>query len=205
MTRKLYVLFTLLLYLLVTPSLSRAQRQQDFNEWLAEFRKSAISAGISRETLDLTLPKVQFIPRVIELDKSQPEFRLTVEEYLNRIVTDVRVNKGREILEQNQDLLNSIYQNYGVQPSVLLALWGIETDFGRSIGAYSVIDAVATTDQSCEGSTGDSSFSAYCTPRDFHSVRVLRTSRPAKDELKFAGIAASMPQLFSFVHPFFER
>lgn len=142
--RKLHVLFTLLLYLLVTPSLSRAQSQQDFQAWLTEFRKSAIGAGISKETLDITLPKVQFIPRVIELDESQPEFRLTVEDYLARIVTDSRVLKGRELLEQNQDLLNGIYQNYGVQPSVILALWGIETDFGRSTGAYSVIDAVAT-------------------------------------------------------------
>ncbi len=137
-------LIFIFLYLLIIPPFSQAKGEQDFQAWLMKFRKSAVSAGISKETLDLTLPKVQFIPRVIELDKSQPEFRLTVEEYLNRIVTDIRINKGREILERNQDLLNSIYQNYGVQPSVILALWGIETDFGRNIGAYSVIDAVAT-------------------------------------------------------------
>jgi membrane-bound lytic murein transglycosylase B len=137
-------IFFIFLYLLIITPFSHAQREQDFQTWLIKFRKSAVSAGISKETLDLTLPKVQFIPRVIELDKSQPEFRMTVEEYLDRIVTEIRVLKGREIMEQNQDLLNGIHEQYGVQPSVILALWGIETDFGRNIGSYSVIDAVAT-------------------------------------------------------------
>lgn len=144
MIRKIPVLLILLLCILITPSLSNAQKQQDFDAWLMELRKSALSAGISRETLDFTLPKAQLIPRVIELDKNQPEFRLTVEEYLDRVVTESRILKGREMLEQNHDLLNGIYEHYGVQPSVILALWGIETDFGRKLGAYSVIDALAT-------------------------------------------------------------
>jgi membrane-bound lytic murein transglycosylase B len=144
MIRKLPVLLTLLLYLLTTPALSQAQKQPDFQTWLAEFRNEALADGVSPAILDLALSKVQLLARVTELEQSQPEFRLTVAEYLIRIVPDSRVLKGREALEQNRDLLNSVYRHYGVQPAILLALWGIETDFGRNIGTYSVIDAVAT-------------------------------------------------------------
>jgi membrane-bound lytic murein transglycosylase B len=144
MIRKLPALLILLFFLLITPSLSQAQRQQDFDAWLAELRSEALAGGISKATLDSALSKVQLIPRVTELDQSQPEFRFTVEEYLNRVVPDSRVLKGREAMEENRDLLNSVYGHYGVQPSILVALWGIETDFGRTIGTYPVIDAVAT-------------------------------------------------------------
>lgn len=144
MIKKLPVLLTLLLYLLIIPSHSQAQKQQDFPAWLAEFRNEALAGGISQATLDLVLSKVQLLARVTELQQSQPEFRLTVAEYLDRVVPDIRVIKGRDALERNRDLLNSVYRHYGVQPSILLALWGIETDFGRNIGTYSVIDAVAT-------------------------------------------------------------
>jgi membrane-bound lytic murein transglycosylase B len=106
MIRKLPALLILLLFLLITPSLSQAQRQQDFDAWLAELRSEALAGGISKATLDSALSKVQLIPRVTELDQSQPEFRLTVEEYLNRVVPDSRVLKGREAMEENRDLLN---------------------------------------------------------------------------------------------------
>jgi membrane-bound lytic murein transglycosylase B len=144
MTRKTPALFILLLSLLFTPSPTPAQEQKNFDAWLAELRSEALAKGISQATLASALSHVQFLPRVIELERSQPEFKLTVEEYLDRVVPDSRVEKGREALEQNRALLTKVYERYGVQPSVLVALWGIETDFGRSVGGYPVIDAVAT-------------------------------------------------------------
>jgi membrane-bound lytic murein transglycosylase B len=78
------------------------------------------------------------------LERSQPEFKLTIREYMDRIVSDSRVSNGQEALEQNRDLLTKIYERYGVQPPILVALWAIETDFGRSTGGHPVIDAVAT-------------------------------------------------------------
>ena len=144
MIKKLPALLTLLLFLLITPSITQAQKQEDFDAWLAEFRSEALAGGISEATLDSALSKVKLLSRVTELEQSQPEFRLTVEEYLNRVVPDRRVLKGREAMEENRDLLNSVYRHYGVQPSILVALWGIETDFGSNIGSYPVIDAVAT-------------------------------------------------------------
>jgi membrane-bound lytic murein transglycosylase B len=144
MSRKTPVLFILLLSLLFILSPALAQKQKDFKAWVAELRTEALAKGISQATLDSALSSVQFLPRVIELDQTQPEFKLTVEEYLNRVVPDSRVLKGREALEENRVLLTQVYRRYGVEPSILVALWGIETDFGRSVGGYPVIDAVAT-------------------------------------------------------------
>jgi membrane-bound lytic murein transglycosylase B len=130
--------------LLIIPSAAPAQEKKAFEKWLAELRTEALAGGISRATLDAALTNVQILPRVAELEQRQPEFRFTVEEYLQRVVPESRVLRGREAMAENLDLLNRVYQDYGVTPSVLVALWGIETDFGRSVGTYPVIDAVAT-------------------------------------------------------------
>jgi len=144
MTRKTPVLLILLLSWLFIPSPAPAQKQKNFDAWLADLRTEALAKGISQKTLDSALSRVKPLPRVIELERSQPEFKLTVIEYLERVVPDTRVAKGREALEENRALLTKVYERYGVQPSILVALWGIETDFGRSVGGYPVIDAVAT-------------------------------------------------------------
>ena len=144
MTRKTSVLFILILSLLFTTSPTLAEKQKNFDAWLADLRTEALAKGISRKTLDSTLSGLKPLPRVIELERSQPEFKLTVLEYLERVVPDSRVERGREAFEENRALLTKVYERYGVQPSVLVALWGIETDFGRSVGGYPVIDAVAT-------------------------------------------------------------
>jgi len=144
MTRKTLVLFLLLLSLLFIPSPALAQKQKSFDAWLADLRTEALALGISQKTLDSALAHVQPLPRVIELERSQPEFKLTVQEYLDRVVPDSRVEKGREALEENRALLTKVYERYGVQPPILVALWGIETDFGRTVGGYPVIEAVAT-------------------------------------------------------------
>lgn len=144
MMKKASVLLILLLYPLLAPASTVAQKQKDFKTWVAELRTEALAKGISQATLDSTLSRVQFLPQVIDLEQSQPEFKLTLEEYLNRVVPDARVLKGREELQANRIVLTKVYCRYGVQPSILVALWGIETDFGRNIGEYPVIDAVAT-------------------------------------------------------------
>jgi membrane-bound lytic murein transglycosylase B len=133
-----------LLSLILVSSTAPAQNQKRFDAWLADLRAEATVKGISKATLDSALSGLQPIPRVIELERSQPEFKLTVQEYLDRVVPDSRVMKGREALEQNRDLLKGVYERYGVQPPILVSLWGIETDFGRSVGGYPVIQAVAT-------------------------------------------------------------
>lgn len=117
---------------------------QDFDSWLKDLRQEARGKGISQGTLDDSLAGVQPIDRVLELDRKQPEFTLTFRDYLARVVNDARVEKGRRLLDENRALLEQVSRNYAVQQRFIVALWGIESDFGRLTGGFPVIAALAT-------------------------------------------------------------
>ncbi len=117
---------------------------QPFAEWLTELRSEARQRGISEAILADALDRIEPVPRVIELDRNQPEFTLTFKEYLTRVAPEHRIAMGRKRLAQNRDLLNAVYRSYGVPPHMIVALWGIETDFGRLTGGFKVIPALAT-------------------------------------------------------------
>jgi membrane-bound lytic murein transglycosylase B len=116
----------------------------NFAHWLQDFRRDAQAHGISSRTLNLALADVAPIPRVIELDHRQPEFTLTFAEYLAHVVPESRVEHGQELLKENQALLDKVTAVYGVQPQFIVALWGIESDFGRIVGDFPVVPALAT-------------------------------------------------------------
>lgn len=115
-----------------------------FPEWQAELRTEAIARGISPETFDAAFADVAPIERVIELDRSQPEFTLTLDQYLTKVVPRSRIEAGRRMYAANRSLLVEIGEHYGVQPRFIVALWGIETNFGEHTGGFSVIAALAT-------------------------------------------------------------
>jgi membrane-bound lytic murein transglycosylase B len=115
-----------------------------FDPWLVELRAEARSQGIRDSTLDAALAGVSPIVRVVELDRRQPEFTLTFAQYLDRVVSNARIEEGRAKFAENRALLESIGAKYGVQPRFIVALWGIETGFGRHTGGFPVIASLAT-------------------------------------------------------------
>lgn len=127
-------------WLLAAPALA----QQSFDQWLDAVRADARGMGVSDATLDSALTGISPIPRVIELDRRQPEGRLTFAEYLQRQTPDSRIERGRRLLEENRELLAEIGAAYGVQPRFIVALWGMETSYGSYTGGYPVIEALAT-------------------------------------------------------------
>lgn len=127
-----------------SPTEQVAAPHEPFQVWLEEFKKDARANGISRTTVENTLEGVEPIPRVIELDRRQPEFTLTFREYLSKVGSDDRIERGKRKLAQHRGQLNAISAKYGVPPQVIVALWGIETDFGRLTGGFEVIPALAT-------------------------------------------------------------
>jgi membrane-bound lytic murein transglycosylase B len=133
----------LLLASLLAAAPTRAA-EEDFATWLAGFRQDALAAGIRPATLDRALAGVAPIPRVIELDRKQPEGTLTYEGYLERVVTPERRKVARERLNENRALLDEVAKRYGVQPRCIIALWGNETLFGKVTGNFPVISALAT-------------------------------------------------------------
>jgi len=94
--------------------------------------------------LDAALVDLKPIPRVIELDRKQPESTLTYTQYMQRVLSDKRKRQGLESLRKHQPLLDKIGTAYGVSPAVIVALWGLETYYGRITGGFPVIAALAT-------------------------------------------------------------
>ena len=115
-----------------------------FNEWIVHIKELAREKGISDETLASAFKNIERNERVIELDRKQPEFTLTLEEYLNNTVTKGRMNKGKKYNEEYNSLLTQISKKFDVQPRFILALWGIETSFGKFTGSFNVISSLST-------------------------------------------------------------
>ena len=115
-----------------------------FSTWLADFRAEARGQGIDRRTLDLALGGISPLDSVIDADRKQPERRMTFEEYRRRVVSLDRIDRGRELLAQHASLLQRVESRYGVPSEVMVALWGIESNFGERQGSYDVFAALAT-------------------------------------------------------------
>jgi membrane-bound lytic murein transglycosylase B len=103
---------------------------------------------------------------VIELDRNQPEAKLTFDQYLSRILSEERIARGRKKLTDSRRMLAKIADTYGVQPRFLVALWGIETDFGRVTGSFPVIDSLVSL-------VYDGRRSSFFRKELFHALRIL--------------------------------
>ncbi len=130
--------------LLILSCLNPAYAEGDFRQWLSNFKRDAMSQGITKETLDEAFAETGPLDRVLVLDRKQPESTMTLDEYLDGVVSQKRVSDGRRLYEENYDLLNRIGSEYNVQPRFIVALWGIETNFGKNIGGFSTIDSLST-------------------------------------------------------------
>ncbi|MCB9980932.1 MAG: lytic murein transglycosylase [Rhodospirillales bacterium] len=134
-------LIALLLSLLVPVS---AQAAQPFDQWLKDLRQEAVSRGISNKTLDAAFIGIEPIPRVIELDRKQPEGRMTFDEYYRKVINQQRIDQGRTMYRKHRAELERAAQKYGVPANYIVALWGIETNYGSNTGGFKVVPALAT-------------------------------------------------------------
>ena len=123
---------------------SPAASAEHFAACIADIGVQARSVGVREETLDAVLPRIEFLPRVIELDRRQPEFTQTFAAYYDRRVTSGRVEKGRALLQEHAALLAEVQRETGVPPQYIVAFWGLETNFGSYFGRMSVPNALAT-------------------------------------------------------------
>jgi membrane-bound lytic murein transglycosylase B len=121
-----------------------AQDTQDFPTCLAGLKQAARSAGLPSALLDRVIDNLEFQPRVIELDRAQPEFRRSFSAYFKRRVTDARIEQGRRLRAEKRRLLERLTREYGVPGHYLLAFWGLETNFGGYLGKQPTLDSLAT-------------------------------------------------------------
>jgi membrane-bound lytic murein transglycosylase B len=149
---------------------------QTFPEWLEGVRAEARERGLKPATISSALDGLTPIPRVIELDRKQPEFTLTLQDYLSRVVNENRVKKGRRLLQENAALLKEVTSKYKVQPRFVVALWGIETDFGRLTGGFKVVPALATL-------AHDGRRSAYFRKELFNALKIIDQGHISADAM----------------------
>ena len=155
---------------------------QSFEAWRVGARTEALGLGIGAATFDAAFAGVEPIPRVIELDRTQPESTITFTQYLERMVPETRVAKGREMFAAHRGRLESIGRKYGVPPRFIVALWGIETNYGQYLGGFPVIGALATL-------AYDGRRSAYFRGELMNALRILEDGHitPAAMKGSWAG------------------
>lgn len=126
------------------PGVAYSNALEEFPQCIERLESQAIRAGVSSETASSVLAKAEYLERVIELDRRQPEFTTTFADYLNRRVNDQRVNKGRELLQEHRELLDRVTRETGVPAPYLVSFWGLETNFGAYFGKMPVPSSLAT-------------------------------------------------------------
>ena len=139
----------MIFFVLAVMMISGSVRAEDtlsanYQAWQAELRTEALSSGISAEIFDAAFSRVSLIERVIELDRKQPEFTLTLDEYITRVISDTRIKNAKLKIVEHADILDEVSAKYGVQKRFIVALWGIETNFGSHTGGFEVISALVT-------------------------------------------------------------
>jgi membrane-bound lytic murein transglycosylase B len=170
--------------------------EADLDAWLTELKMEARQQGIASDTLASAFKDFKPIPEVIELDRRQLEFTLTLDQYLDRVVSADRVAAGEACMEEYQELLDKVYAQYGVQPRFLVALWGIETHYGQVTGSYPVIAAIATL-------AFDGRRSTFFRKELVHALRILDQGHIPLEEMT-GSWAGAMGQ-FQFMPSSFAR
>ena len=117
---------------------------QLFNNWLKNFKLYAIENNISELTFDMAMSDVEFLPKVIKYDRFQPEFYEDTKNYISKRSSSQKVKQGTKLYKLNKSFIDSIDNKYSVERSLLLALMGIETNFGTYVGKMDILSSLAT-------------------------------------------------------------
>lgn len=120
------------------------QQRQEFSACLSDKAIAALKAGVSESRVESEFANLVFVPRVIELDRSQPEFVSTFPDYFSKRVNQWRIDKGREKYDSYREFLGELTQKYGVPGHYIISFWGLETNYGGYKGNMSTLDSLAT-------------------------------------------------------------
>tara|TARA_B100000795_G_scaffold266545_1_gene249901 strand:- start:559 stop:1557 length:999 start_codon:yes stop_codon:yes gene_type:complete len=115
-----------------------------FNLWLKNFKIYALKNNISEKTFNMAMSDVVFLPKVIKYDRFQPEFYEDTKTYISKRSSNLKVKRGAELYRLNKGFINSIDKKFSVEESLLLALMGIETNFGTYVGKMDILSSLAT-------------------------------------------------------------
>jgi len=125
-------------------SFTASANNLEFNNWLKNFKKVALSEGISEKTYISSMKDVKFLPKVIQYDRFQPEFYEDTNTYISKRTSNKKIQKGVELYAKNSILIKDVEKKFLVEKELLLALMGIETNFGTYVGKMDILSSLAT-------------------------------------------------------------
>ena len=136
---KLIILISFYLSLIINTS-----NASTFEEWKKDFKLLALSKGISENTFQNVMKDAKFLPKVIEYDRYQPEFYEDTNTYISKRTSNKKVRSGLTYYQNNKEIINNIDQRFEIEKELLLALMGIETNFGNYLGKMDIISSLST-------------------------------------------------------------
>ena len=125
-------------------NLTYADINIEFENWKKDFKKVVLSKDISEETFNIAIENTRYLPNVIKYDRYQPEFYEDTKTYISKRASLKKLKQGLELYEQNQELINKIEKEFKVEKELMLALMGIETNFGNYVGKMDILSSLAT-------------------------------------------------------------
>ena len=169
------------------PKITQSVRA-NFQDWLVDVRTEARDKGISESVISSALSNIEPVARILERDRKQSEYTITLGKYRNRVITPNNIRVGLSKRKRHSNTLNRVAKRYGVQTRFILAIWGIETRFGAVTGTMPIIPAVATL-------AFDRRRSKYFRQQLFASLKMLHRGYISLPEMKgsWAG-AMGQPQ-----------
>ncbi|HEU4519100.1 MAG TPA: lytic murein transglycosylase, partial [Microvirga sp.] len=150
-----------------------------FDKWLQDVRREAAAQGISPQVINLSLNGVTYDPGIIRRDRGQRFFRQSFEQFSAKMVPPYRVQRGSALLRQHGALLARIEQQFGVPGPILIAIWGLESDFGAARGNLPAIRSIATLAYDCRRTD-------LFTPQLFDALRIVQRGDLSPAEMRGA-------------------
>ena len=137
-------LIRLILIILILNIKSGYSNNYEFDEWKANFKILALNNDISENTFDLVMTNVKYLPKVIEYDRYQPEFYEDTKTYISKRTSKQKQNNGIDFYMDNKNLIDLVEKEFEIEKELLLALMGIETNFGKYVGKMDILSSLAT-------------------------------------------------------------
>ena len=136
--------FILNTFFIILISINQSLANDDFNEWIKNFKLRAINSGISEKVVNEIMSDAKFLPKVIEYDRFQPEFYEDTFTYIKKRSSNRKLKEGLKLYKKEKFIIETIEKDFNVEKELLLALMGIETNFGKYLGKMDIVSSLAT-------------------------------------------------------------
>ena len=143
-TKKMYKIITFILSFNIFLTFNLYSNERDFEIWLKNFKVKAVETGISSTVVDDVLLNAKFLPKVIEYDRYQPEFYEDTFTYIKKRTSKKKLNDGLRLYKKEKLIIDKVENEFNVEKELLLALMGIETNFGKYLGKMDIVSSLAT-------------------------------------------------------------